>query len=100
MKRKSGLILSITLLCGSVAGCMNNCQNTGEDFLKDVVTRENYQSVYAKIGKDITLDQVREEMDGRHFSPPANPPPSSSSGSILHMISFCHHSCPPRPYTL
>lgn len=68
MKRKTGIILSLALLCASAAGCTNGCQNTGEDLLKDVVTRENYQSVYSKIGKKITLENVREDTDGRAFA--------------------------------
>ena len=68
MKRKTGLILSLTVLCASAVSCTNNCQGNDEDFLKDVVTRENYQSVYAKIGKDLTLDSVRENADGRAYA--------------------------------
>ena len=32
------------------------------------MTRENYQSVYSKIGKSITLAQVRESDDGRAYA--------------------------------
>ena len=68
MKRKTGIILSLALLCASAAGCTNGCQNTGEDLFKDVVMRENYQSVYGKIGKNVTLENVREDTDGRAYA--------------------------------
>ena len=38
-----------------------------EDVLKDVVRRENYESVYDKIGKDVRIDEVREGVDGRAY---------------------------------
>ncbi len=37
------------------------------DFWQDVVSRENYESVYEKIGKNITLERVREKERGRAF---------------------------------
>jgi hypothetical protein len=45
-------------------GCRKN--NNG-DVLDDVVTRGNYESVYSKIGKDVTVDEVREGADGRAY---------------------------------
>ena len=41
----------------SAAACGDNAKN---DFLQDVVTREDYHSVYQAIGKDITVDMVTE----------------------------------------
>ena len=68
MKRKTGFVLSLALLCASVTSCTNQCQGNNEDFFSDVIVREDYQSVYAKIGKEITLDQVREDVDGRAYA--------------------------------
>jgi len=48
-------------------GC--NCgKNKDGDVFQDVVTRENYQSVYEKIGEKVTLDTVREGEDGRAYA--------------------------------
>ena len=68
MKRKIGIILSVLMASMSVAGCTNGCRQENENFLNDVITRENYQSVYGKIGKNITLAQVREDETGRAFA--------------------------------
>lgn len=38
------------------------------DVLSDVVHREIYDSVYAAIGKEVTLDTVRESADGRAYA--------------------------------
>ena len=38
------------------------------DVLSDVVHREIYDSVYAAIGKEVTLDTVRESTDGRAYA--------------------------------
>ena len=48
----------------SIAGCM---KKNNEDFLNDVVTRENYDSVYAKIGERVTIADVVEKEDGRAY---------------------------------
>ena len=39
----------------------------GEDFLSDVVIRENYESVYEKIGKRVSIADVTEKTDGRAY---------------------------------
>ena len=39
-----------------------------EDFLQDVVTREDFRSVYGKIGKSVTIDMVREDGEGRAYA--------------------------------
>ena len=58
-------ILSASLLVFFPAmGCKNK---TNDDVLKDVVTRDNYDSVYDKIGKEVTIDEVREGTDGRAY---------------------------------
>ena len=45
-----------------------SCRGTiDSNILNDVVTRENYQSVYSKIGKSVTLDMVQEKQDGRAY---------------------------------
>ena len=49
----------------SIAGCM---KKNNEDFLNDVVTRENYDSVYAKIGRNVTIADVVEKEDGRAYA--------------------------------
>lgn len=49
----------------SIAGCM---KKNNEDFLNDVVTRENYDSVYAKIGGKVTIADVVEKEDGRAYA--------------------------------
>ena len=47
-------------------GC--NCGGKAQDdVLKDVVSRENYQSVYEAIGKEVRIDEVREGADGRAY---------------------------------
>ena len=70
MKRISSKIkkvpaLSLAAIAAfSIAGCM---KKNNEDFLNDVVTRENYDSVYAKIGERVTIADVVEKEDGRAY---------------------------------
>ncbi len=47
----------------SFAAACNGCERDNEDFLKDVVTREDYRSVYGAIGKRVTIDMVQERGD-------------------------------------
>ena len=48
-------------------GC--NCgKKTNGEVLQDVVHRENYTSVYEKIGDRVTLDMVREDEEGRAYA--------------------------------
>ena len=71
MKRISSKIkkvpaLSLAAIAAfSIAGCM---KKNNEDFLNDVVTRENYHSVYAKIGRNVTIADVVEKEDGRAYA--------------------------------
>ena len=71
MKRISSKIkkvpaLSLAAIAAfSIAGCM---KKNNEDFLNDVVTRENYDSVYAKIGRNVTIADVVEKEDGRAYA--------------------------------
>ena len=37
------------------------------DVLNDVVSRENYDSLYAAIGKNVTVDMVEEDENGLAF---------------------------------
>ncbi|MBO5240452.1 MAG: hypothetical protein J6B56_03405 [Clostridia bacterium] len=68
MKEKKRMIISALLLCMGAAGCTNGCRDNRQDFFGDVVTRENYASVYAEIGKNVTLDHVREDEAGRAYA--------------------------------
>ena len=77
MKRKTKFICAATALTATIAltllplaGCgLSGCGKGGnEDFLADVVSRENYESVYSKIGEKITLDAVTEKADGRAYA--------------------------------
>ena len=56
----------------TLAFCMTSffaCKkNAGEDVFQDVVTREDYRSVYGQIGDRITIADVREDADGRAFA--------------------------------
>lgn len=48
----------MTLLCAwGMTACGGNTQN---DFLRDVVIREDFRSLYGEIGKDVTVDMVTE----------------------------------------
>ena len=66
MKRKGRFLTAAVavLALTPTVGCK---KKTNEDVLKDVVTREHYQSVYDVIGKDVTIDEVREGTDGRAY---------------------------------
>ena len=44
-------------------GC-SSCNGNTENFLNDVVTRSDYTSVYSKIGKQITIEDVKEDARG------------------------------------
>ena len=68
MKRRIGIIFTAALLCVSAAGCQNGCGQPQEDFLSDVVYREDFRSVYSLIGEKLTLDKVREDTDGKAYA--------------------------------
>ena len=55
---------TILTLCWALIGCR---QNNAEDFLSDVVYREDYRSVYGEIGKHITIDMVEEDENGMAY---------------------------------
>ncbi len=57
------MLLSAVAFC-SFTACR---KDSGADVFEDVVYRENYDSVYAAIGKNVTLDSVRESADGRAY---------------------------------
>ena len=54
----------IALATGLTTGCRKQPQ---EDVFEDVVTREDYRSVYDAIGEQVTIDMVTEREDGRAF---------------------------------
>lgn len=59
--------LAIVALCGVLP--VTACQKKGnDDVFADVVTRENYRSVYEEIGSKITIADVREKEDGRAYT--------------------------------
>ena len=57
---------ALVLSCFATA-CQGGCGSNNEDFLKDVVTREDYRSVYGAIGEKVTIDMV-EERNGRAYA--------------------------------
>ncbi len=62
MKKKWAVLSGISFFCVLLAA---GCGNRGNaDFLADVVYREDYRSLYDEIGKEITIDRVRESADG------------------------------------
>ncbi|MBO4940257.1 MAG: hypothetical protein J6D30_04480 [Clostridia bacterium] len=62
--RLASLTFLTTLVC--VTGC--NCNGNNEDVSADVVNRENFTSVYSEIGQKVTLEDVKESVDGRAFA--------------------------------
>ncbi len=72
MKKKSGISKRKSLLTAFLSTLavlpLSACRKSGEtNVFEDVVYRENYDSVYAAIGKEVTLDAVRESADGRAY---------------------------------
>lgn len=66
MKRIKKTVYTVFALLGASfftlgAGCK---KKSDTDVLNDVVTRENYQSVYGKIGQNVTIDMVTEKENG------------------------------------
>ncbi len=68
MKRKENTrlqrigVTALGAFClASFVGC--SCGKGNEDFLEDVITREDYRSVYGAIGKRVTIDMVEERGD-------------------------------------
>ncbi len=54
---KKRLMITAAVVCAALCGCTK--KNT-DDILQDVVYRENYESVYEKIGGLVTVDMVTE----------------------------------------
>ena len=66
-KKQSVNIFSVLL--GSLLFAFVGCKGgTDENLLNDAVTREDYTSVYSKIGEKVTLENVREGEDGRAYA--------------------------------
>lgn len=67
--KKKTQFFKITALCALLAGLpLAGCKKkTNDDFLNDVVTRENYESVYSRIGKSASIADVVEKEDGRAY---------------------------------
>ena len=65
MKRIEKICTALALFAFFPAvGCKKSNNN---DVLEDVVSREEYVSVYDTIGKEVTIDEVREGADGRAY---------------------------------
>ena len=65
MKRIEKICTALALFAFFPAvGCKKSNNN---DVLEDVVSREQYVSVYDTIGKEVTIDEVREGADGRAY---------------------------------
>ena len=62
-KKKIGIWTVTAVL--ALSGCTNK---SNENFLNDVVVREDYSSVYSAIGKRVTVDMVTEKSDGRAYA--------------------------------
>ena len=67
LKTKKGFAVALVaiFLTGSLSACR---KNKTEDFTADIITRENYTSVYSQIGKGLTIDKVVEKDDGRAYT--------------------------------
>lgn len=64
---KKGKLLTAALLLFAIVPAVGCKKKTNDDVLKDVVYRENYDSVYGAIGKEVTVDMVREGADGKAY---------------------------------
>ena len=60
-----GGVVSSVVAFSTLASCG---RGNGADFLNDVVYRENFESVYAKIGDRLRLDTVREDENGLAYA--------------------------------
>ena len=59
-------VFTVGIIGGSVfSACKNNADG---DILNDIVSREDYRSVYGAIGKSVTLSAVREDETGRAYA--------------------------------
>ncbi len=65
--KKKWILAAALAFSMALPACSCNGQTDG-DVWKDVVQRENYQSVYAKYGKEVTLSAVTEKEDGRAYA--------------------------------
>ena len=81
----------IALATGLTTGCRKQPQ---EDVFEDVVTREDYRSVYDAIGEQVTIDMVTEREDGRAFVTVDGVEYKGTSGTSIFQrcINNRHHS--------
>ncbi|MBE5751073.1 MAG: hypothetical protein E7357_01530 [Clostridiales bacterium] len=63
-KRKTAVVF---LACVSVMTSSGCSRDDPSAFLDDVITRENYESVYGAIGSRVTIDQVYEKEYGKAY---------------------------------
>ena len=63
-KRKTAVVF---LACVSVMTSSGCSRDDPSAFLDDVITRENYESVYGAIGSRVTIDQVFEKEYGKAY---------------------------------
>ena len=70
MKTKTTLFYTalLALSIGAIFPLSACKKNSDADFMQDVITREDYRSVYSKIGENVTVDMVTESADGRAFA--------------------------------
>ena len=70
MKTKKSLFYTAlaALTAGTILPFSACKKNTGADFMQDVILREDYRSVYSKLGERVSVDMVREAADGRAFA--------------------------------
>ena len=65
--KKTKKIPALALAALSVLAASGCVKKNNEDFLNDIVSRENYDSVYGKIGTRVQVDMVTEKQDGRAY---------------------------------
>ncbi len=66
MRKITVITLATLTAFALLPACAGGCGGGAEDFLSDVVVREDYRSVYGAIGKRVTVDMV-EEREGRAY---------------------------------
>ena len=67
MKFIATLVLSLTVTTLTV-GCFSCGGRESSDVLNDVVSREDFTSVYSKIGTQVSVDGVREDENGLAYA--------------------------------
>ena len=63
-KKNAVLLAALSVLSFGATACK---KKDNADVLNDVVSRENYDSLYAAIGKNVTVDMVEEDENGLAF---------------------------------